>query len=85
VRGWRPPPTQQAPPWAAARDHIAAQAGIASERFMWVGYAQLRPNMPLSQQQQQQQQHGPQSRLQRKTSALQECMEQLMTCKCECG
>ncbi|KAF6256372.1 hypothetical protein COO60DRAFT_1640790 [Scenedesmus sp. NREL 46B-D3] len=56
-------------------DHIGPQMGSRSDRFMWVEYAQFRPNIPLKPA------DGLKPRLQKKGSALQEYFEQLMVCK----
>lgn len=58
-------------------DHIGPQFGSSSDRFLWVEYAQFRPNIPLDPTGQQ-----AKPRLQKKASALQEYWEQLMVCKC---
>ncbi|WIA10633.1 hypothetical protein OEZ85_010815 [Tetradesmus obliquus] len=57
-------------------DHIGPQFGSSSDRFLWVEYAQFRPNIPLDPTGQQ-----AKPRLQKKASALQEYWEQLMVCK----
>jgi hypothetical protein len=61
----------------STNDHIGPQTGTGSDRFLWVEYAQFRPNIPLNAT------AGPKPRLQKKASALQEYWEQLMVCKCE--
>jgi hypothetical protein len=60
------------------KDHIGPQTGSGSDRFLWVEYAQFRPNVPLGSPT-----GPPKPRLQKRASALQEYFEQLMVCKCE--